>query len=446
MEILQYTYLFTGSLICLFLILLVGSSVSERRPRAVLVGLLLLGIFAILWFGWYFLFLNQIIALSLPLVCVVIFLLMFFLSFGRSRVIVTENANGRVDERDTMFAREEYLPGTDKYDRYYAAHPEFKKIDDRLRRLPELLAPGGRYYDVKRSGRVQAEFDEIQNLTTEVDGDVNEDWREVDPEVASADLKRRLFDMGAVEVGITRLNPMFVYSHVGRGPEEWGRPIVNNHRYAVVFSLEMDYYSVEGAPALAITEETVHQYRQAADISIDLARQIRSQGYPARAHISGSNYQIMLPPVGQDAGLGEVGRCGYLISPKYGSRIRLGAVTTDLPLVLDQSISFGVQDFCNKCMKCADNCPSSAIPKKGASTVRGIEKWPLNVERCLHYWRVIGTDCGLCMKVCPYSHPSTLVHNIVRFAIRRSAIARTLSVWGDDLLYGRKTDLPRGLK
>jgi len=443
MGVLQYTYLITGSLVCLFLILLIGSSVSERRPRAVRTGLLLLGVLAVFWFGWYALLSNQTFALCLPLACVAIFLLMFFLPLGHSRVIVAENTSDRVDERDTMFAREEYLPGTDKYDRYYAAHPKLKKTDDRLRLLPELLEPGGRYYDAERSGKMQAEFAEIRDLTVEVDGNVSEDREKVDPKVASADLKQRLFDMGAVEVGITRLNPMFVYSHVGRGPEEWGSPIVNNHRYAVVFLLEMDYFSVESAPDLPITEEAVRRYRQAADISVELARQIRATGYPARAHISDSNYQIMLPPVGQDAGLGEVGRCGYLISPKYGPRTRLGAVTTDLPLIPDQPISFGVQDFCDKCVKCADNCPSSAIPKNGVSTVRGIGKWPLNVERCLHYWRLIGTDCGLCMKVCPYSHPSTLVHNIVRFAIRRSAVARTLSVWGDDLIYGRKTDFPR---
>ena len=46
--------------------------------------------------------------------------------------------------------------------------------------------------------------------------------------------------------------------------------------------------------------------------------------------------------------------------------------------------------------------------------------------------------CGLCMKVCPFSHPETLVHNLVREGIRRSAFARTVSVWGDRLLYGRR--------
>ncbi len=443
MDIDQYTYVIAGGFASLFLALLIWSSVVEKRSRAVGVSLTMLIVFDLVWFGWYGLFADQPAALWSPLVAAAIFGFLFFLPIGRSRIIVTQDTSERVDERDIMFAREEYRPGSEKYDIYYSAHPERKKTDDRLRRMPELLAPGGRYYDPARSENAQSAFREIEQLTTEVDGEVSAQREEVDAKVATEDIKQRLLEFGAVEVGVAPLNPMFVYSHVGRGPEEWGSPIVNNHRYAIVFSLEMDYYAVEGAPDLPITEETVRRYRQAADISNDLARQIRSRGYPARAHISGSNYQIMLPPVGQDAGLGEVGRSGYLISPKLGCRTRLGAITTDLPLVPDKPISFGVQDFCAKCVKCADNCPSSAIPKEGETSVRGIEKWPLNVERCMRYWRAIGTDCGLCMKVCPYSHPPTLVHNVIRYAVRRSVIARTLSVWGDDLIYGRKTDFPR---
>jgi len=169
-----------------------------------------------------------------------------------------------------------------------------------------------------------------------------------------------------------------------------------------------------------------------------LAEYIRDMGYPARAHIAGSNYQIMLPPVAYDAGLGELGRHGYLISQRFGSRIRLGAVTTDLPLVPDRPIKFGVQDFCRICKKCADNCPSHAIPYEGKTNVRGMEKWQLNMEQCLRYWRIIGTDCGLCMKLCPFSHPRALLHDLVRAGIKRSDFARRISVIGDDLFYGKK--------
>jgi len=169
----------------------------------------------------------------------------------------------------------------------------------------------------------------------------------------------------------------------------------------------------------------------------ELAKFIRDMGYPARAHISGSNYQIMLPPVGYDAGLGELGRMNYLISKKFDARIRLGAVTTDLPLIPDKPIYLGVQDFCEKCNKCAVNCPSGAIGKGEKNEIRGVEKWELNVEQCYRYWRILGTDCGLCMKVCPFSHPNNFVHNIIRMGIRNSAFARKVSVWGDDLIYGK---------
>jgi len=118
--------------------------------------------------------------------------------------------------------------------------------------------------------------------------------------------------------------------------------------------------------------------------------------------------------------------------------MRLGAVTTSLPLEIDHPVSFGVQDFCRRCKKCAENCPSASIPQDGVSEVRGVYKWQLDIEQCYRYWRVAGTDCGLCMRVCPYSHPPTFIHNLIRTGLRRSAFARQVSVWGDDLLYGRR--------
>jgi reductive dehalogenase len=206
-----------------------------------------------------------------------------------------------------------------------------------------------------------------------------------------------------------------------------------------MFTLEMRYDYVAQAPHLSITDESATQYVNAAAISISLASFIRSLGYSARAHIAGSNYQIMMPPVAFDAGLGELGRMGYLISPTLGPRVRLGGVTTDMPLIPDRPIAFGVQEFCQKCLKCAENCPSGAITSGKKIDVRGVEKWQLDIERCLRYWRIIGTDCGLCMKVCPYSHPPAFIHNLVRAGIKKSPLARYISIYADDLFYGRKT-------
>ena len=246
--------------------------------------------------------------------------------------------------------------------------------------MPGLLEPGGRFHDPVQSAYIDSVFESIRQLTGLVDGKIAENQQKIDRAAITQAIKRLVKNQGANDVGIAQLNPMYVYSNVGRGPETWGAPINNNHRFAIVFTLEMRYDYVDQAPRLPITEESALQYLNGASISISVAEFIRQLGYSARAHIAGSNYQIMLPPVAYDAGLGELGRLGYLISPRLGSRIRLGAVTTDLPLMPDKPINFGVQDFCAKCLKCAANCPSGAITKGSKIDVRGVEKWPLDIE------------------------------------------------------------------
>jgi len=432
-----FIYIIIGLTPCWFLTLLAIASFREKRPRAAAVGIVTAMLYIMIWFGLLILSPAENLLL-IPITAAIMFTAAFFIPAGRIRPMEIGAVTERVDERDIMFAREEYHPGSDKYAAYYSHRPENRDIDDKIRALPELLAPGGKFYDPIRSPCTDAVFEVIHNLITEVDGPVASDRIEVDPAAMTSHIKEMAGHLGADEIGIARLNPMFVYSHVGRGPEPWGAPIVNNHQFVIAFTLEMDYDRVETAPRLPITEETAAKYLKGTIISLALARYIRDLGYSARAHVSGSNYQIMLPPVAYDAGLGELGRHGYLISPRFGSRIRLGAVTTDLPLMTGKPITFGVREFCEKCLRCAVNCPSSSIPKNGPSEVRGVRKWPLEVESCLRYWRLIGTDCGLCMKVCPFSHPPSTAHRIIRAGIKRSLWARWLSVHGEELFYGRK--------
>lgn len=436
MYILHGLYCLIGTATVLSCAGFASSSFRERRVRAGLIGLILSVLLALWWFEAPHYFPTGLLP-GLNILAVGLAVLIWYLPIGRVTRIAIGKVTERVDERDTMFARDEYQPGTEKFDTYYAMRPEHRESDDRFRALPEFLSPGGRFYDPDASDRVRAIFETIASMATSVDGPVSEDVADHSPELFTSAIKRLVRDLGADEVGVAALNPMFVYSHVGRGPEPWGAPIENHHRFAVMFTVEMRYEQVDAAPTMPITEESATQYLRAANISVAAARYIRSLGYSARAHISDSNYQIMMPPVAHDAGLGELGRLGYLISPRFGARIRLGGITTDLPLIPDKPIAFGVQDFCAMCKKCAVNCPSHAIPFGDKAEVRGVSKWLLDSERCFHYWRVAGTDCGLCMKVCPFSHPDTFFHDLVRHGIKRSPQNRQLAAWGDDICYGR---------
>ncbi|MCP4570550.1 MAG: reductive dehalogenase [FCB group bacterium] len=437
----EILYLLVGAgVVCCFG-LFASVSIGENKTRAAVLSGLFAVVYGVVWFGIFILRpMPEAVLYGLTGV-ILLGGLMFFLPLGRTSFLVVGDITEKIDERDVIFSREEYLPGSIKYDEYYGRHPELNEIDDRIRRLPGLLEPGGRFYDPVSSSYTSSIFDVIEKLGTEVDGSVNSERIEMDTAEATISTKEMTRHLGAAEVGIAALNPAFVYTHVGRGPEKWGAQIDNKHHFAIVFALEMDYDYVEQAPRAGITEESAREYLQGAMISLALARYIRRLGYPARAHISGSNYQIMLPPVAHDAGLGELGRFGYLISPRYGARVRLGAVTTDLPLLPDSPIKFGVQEFCEICKRCAVNCPSASIPDGAKTKVNGVEKWPLEIESCMMYWRAIGTDCGLCMKVCPFSHPDNFMHNLVRSGIKNSAVARWLSVRGEDIFYGRKAGI-----
>jgi reductive dehalogenase len=201
----------------------------------------------------------------------------------------------------------------------------------------------------------------------------------------------------------------------------------------------MEHEMVRLGPDAPTMTEMTRQYHESGKIAMVLARYINLLGYEARAHVDG-NYRVMCPPIAADAGLGEVGRLGLLMTPELGPRVRLSVVTTDLPLVQDEPIAFGVQDFCTFCKKCADICPSGSIDSGDKTVHAGVEKWQTKQDTCYHYWRRAGSDCALCVKVCPYSHPANPAHDLIRWLIRRNHVARRVALWADDLAYGRKPD------
>jgi reductive dehalogenase len=150
------------------------------------------------------------------------------------------------------------------------------------------------------------------------------------------------------------------------------------------------------------------------------------------------NYGVLAVPVAVDAGLGELARCGYVVSKELGANFRLACVTTDLPLALDKPVDLGVQDYCEKCLKCAETCPSRAIPFGDKVEVRGIRRWKIDEVKCLLYWGSQGAACGICQVVCPWSKPRTLFHRVVAEIATRIPWSRRFLTKADDLVYGAK--------
>lgn len=306
------------------------------------------------------------------------------------------------DERDIMFARINYEPDTRIYKDYYERNPEKKEMDDFLRSLPGFMTKEAFSFDPLNSSLVNGTYRFLSDLKKQAEGEVYDDKYEVDKEVVSLKLKNIARYYGADLVGITKMKKEFYYTHRGREQKTYGKKVKNIHKYGIVFAVELKRDMVNQAPRLGESLETSRGYIKAGLIGMILSYYLRELGYEARNHMDG-NYLITVPFTAEEAGLGEIGRMGILITKKYGPRVRLGVVTTDLVLKIDSRDSFGLKEFCKICNKCADNCPSGAIASGNPGILNGEERWKTEVEKCFKVWQMSGTDCGICIASCPFA-------------------------------------------
>lgn len=265
-----------------------------------------------------------------------------------------------------------------------------------------------------------------------------------DPAVLARHIKETAYFLRADAAGVCELPQYAVYSHKFdfMNPDAGEVPVELNHKYAIAVLIDQDYrtsHATSGSDWIS-NAMSMLSYSTSGFVAIILAEYIRRLGYPAKAHYA-PFYDIVVPPILLLAGLGEMSRIGdSVIHPFLGPRFKAAVVTTDLPLLPDKPIDFGLQDFCSKCKKCARECPSGAISDGSKEMFNGYEKWPVDIKRCtgMRVGNQRGSGCGTCIKVCPWNKPYTPFHRSVGWAMRHSALARSLAIWGDDFLgYGK---------
>jgi hypothetical protein len=335
----------------------------------------------------------------------------------------------RFDEADNVQARGEMQPGTDLWEEYYRKHPGLEEQGKSWRKLPgmgHVGPPADNLMVAAMMGTVK-----LMSRDEDLDGMPSPDKFTFTPERAAEKLKGFARHLGAELVGIGPLNQAWVYSRVGRshypgkviGPE-----IKLPHDNALVVAIHLNPDLVNCAPQLPSNIEVFKTYLRLAGIVNTLARYIRLLGYSARAH-DVENYQVLAVPIAIDAGLGELGRNGVLVTEEYGNAVKLAVVTTDMPLAHDKPVDIGVAEFCEDCKICGYCCPVGAIPiTREKKVIRGVRKWKLNDPACYSYWMTVGNDCGICLSVCPWSRPRSFPHNLVQWGVQHVPAFRKLAV------------------
>ncbi|MFH1328106.1 MAG: reductive dehalogenase, partial [Candidatus Bathyarchaeota archaeon] len=282
-----------------------------------------------------------------------------------------------------------------------------------------------------------------------------------DPADTTAKVKRAAKYCGAADVGVCELNPRWVYSNEG-GPEN--RPMVfedgydkpkflkdkvvipSSYKYAVVMVVPCTEEGMKCCPNALGSGSTHRAYSDMAIAAGRLATFIRDLGFGA---IPMGNDTSLSTPLAIDAGLGEPCRNSLLINPTYGSAIRICKVFTDLPLVPDKPIKFGVEQFCKVCRKCAKACPIQALTLEKEKTWEGpttsannhgVLKWYMNPEKCWDFWEANGCCCCVCIHVCPFNKPhNKWYHRSTKWFIKHMPSLNSFWVKLDDAMgYGKQ--------
>ena len=298
------------------------------------------------------------------------------------------------------------------------------------------------------------------------DGPVNPDQMDIkDIQALTEYIKNQGIALGAGVVAVTKLDQAHVFTK-----DHQDRPINLGHTYAIVLATDLPYQlALPSAPLpwkehyTALPEElaalladkipqynanivspevleqikdTMRFYSEGGRSAVELARLIRSLGYGARAHYSRWS-EVQVIPLAQEAGLGELGRNGLLLTKEYGPRASFSVVTTSLPLIVDEPQDLGLQSFCASCQKCAEACPVKALPLGGPKEERGVIKWVSDGERCYKYL-LTNPKCLACIGSCPFNKPDYLLHRVATFmATRNNTITNTILLFLDNVLgYG----------
>ncbi|WP_415536163.1 reductive dehalogenase [Dehalobacter sp. 4CP] len=263
------------------------------------------------------------------------------------------------------------------------------------------------------------------------------------PQEAAEIVKKATRFLGADLVGIAKYDPRWVYDPLFNALENKDIPaeFPFEPKSVVVIAIEMDYSAYTTAPSYIGAAATGLGYSRMAETAYSVAAFIRHLGY--KSFGSGNDVALSIP-YAIAAGLGECGRNGILVTYEYGPRVRLCKVFTELEIAPDKPISFGVQEFCKVCKRCADACPSAAIPKDTEPSFEGvcisnnpgIEKWYINQDLCFKYWSEGAVDgCGCCVASCPYNKPE-LWHHRLTAAITKTPFKPVLRTLDEAFGYG----------
>jgi len=251
-----------------------------------------------------------------------------------------------------------------------------------------------------------------------------------DPQVLTRHIKATGYFLKADIVSTCEVPPSAYYSH-----DKQGNLVDCKYERAVIIVMRKEWKAVRASAGSDYMGDPIsfQAYAHLGLVAETMANYIRRLGWDALAQYGPSfvnRYSVLLPPLLIAAGIGEVSRAGIILNPYLGLGFKAAAILTNMPLIPDRPIDFGLQSFCQSCKICAQNCPSKAISMGDKVMYNGYETWKLDVKRCasFNFTNKKGTMCNRCVKSCPWTNPPTWPHNLVREMVMHSRLAQLIAI------------------
>ena len=204
-------------------------------------------------------------------------------------------------------------------------------------------------------------------------------------------IKAKARELGNVEVGFTAVDRRYIYqSKMADYDAELP--------HAICIAMDQDYEMTWKTPGLA--SEWTHDdvYERQGSLAQELVAYLNSLGYRGQVSQPSVAYGPAMPLFVQ-AGLGQVGANGILMTPHMGPWLRLQTVFTDAKLTYDQPVDYGIHAFCQICQVCTNRCPGRALSREKV-WFRGAHKNKVAFRRCQPMVARY-SSCGVCQRVCP---------------------------------------------
>jgi reductive dehalogenase len=263
-----------------------------------------------------------------------------------------------------------------------------------------------------------------------------------DPEILARHIKAVGYFLKTDIVGTCRVPESACYSH-----DKQGDPIDIQYENAIILVMRKEWKTMRASTGSDWIGDPIsfQAYQHLGLVAETIANYVRRLGWDASAQYGPSfvnRYSVLMPPLLLMAGIGEVSRAGIILNPYLGLGFKAAAVLTNMSLVPDQPIDFGLQSFCESCKICAQNCPSKAISMGDKVMYNGYETWKLDTKRCasFNFTNKKGTMCNRCVKSCPWTIPPAGIHDLARRMAMHSRLAQRIVIRAASLFRLGKDD------